>query len=154
MADQAARKRECEGRALECPWCRAVGLRELAWSYIPSDVWADVVLTTDHEEAKRAREYGREVTALTDHAAATARIAELQAKLEAAERERDELRAKLATELERLAYLCSAAERDEYGWWLSDICVLAIPENDDEGPPLTVNDLRTAIDSKMKKSQS
>lgn len=59
----------------------------LAWSYVPSDVWADVVLTADADKAQLAREYGREVTSLADHAQATARIEELQRRLEAAEKD-------------------------------------------------------------------
>lgn len=54
----------------------------VAWSYVPSDVWVDVVYTDEPEKVKLARECGREVTQLTDHATATAAIAELRADVD------------------------------------------------------------------------
>ena len=67
-------------------------LPAVAWSYVPSDVWADVVYTDDPEKVKLAREYGREVTQLTDHATATATITKLRTELEASRLECEMLR--------------------------------------------------------------
>jgi len=70
----------------------------LAWSYVPSDVWASIVLTADEDQARLAAQYGREVTALTDHAVASQEIASLREKLAAAEAQVGELRLERDTE--------------------------------------------------------
>lgn len=97
----------------------------VAWSYIPSDVWADVVYTDDPEKVKLAREYGREVTQLTDHATATAAIAELRAEVERLKAECDaiaELNHAQWLALENVRLLAARNRKEDWGQHMLRFC--------------------------------
>lgn len=57
------------------------GMETVAWSYVPSDAWVDVVLTDDQEKALRAAEFGRPVTDLVRRTDASRLLAEKDAEI-------------------------------------------------------------------------
>lgn len=109
----------------------------LAWSYVPSDVWADVVLTADADKAQLAREYGREVTSLADHAQATARIEDLKRRLETAEKDAARYRW-----LRRQPNNTKAPRIDVVRWTKLD-------RSANEGEGLRLDELDAAIDASL-----